>query len=299
VKHRLTASMLALFLVLVAAGCGSDHNDRKGAKSTTTSGATTTAPNTGSSTAANPNTISIFASTEVSQALEQLTSTYKTAHPEVTFQVTTGNTDQLADQVSKGARPNLYIDEEKALGRLSKSVIKGALAVFGTDVPVVVVKKGNPKRIQGLQAFAAQPATTSGLCTPDVPCGVSGRYLLAALRVPAVPDVTEANQSTLVDDVAVGGVDVAIVMRSASRNRFFKLQGLPLWFGPRISVNYKIATISDSSQAQDFLTYVTTYDAARKILVARGFRSLFELKPAASTATTTAAAGATTTTKKP
>jgi hypothetical protein len=194
----------------------------------------------------------------------------------------------------------LYIDEEHALGRVSKSLVHGTPAVFGTDIPLVVVKRGNPKGVKGLSAFSAQPATTSGMCTTDTSCGVNGRYMLAAGKVQAVPDVTESNEATLVDEVAVGGVDVALVMRSASRNRMFKLQAVPLWYGPKIQINYKIATLTESAQAQAFLQYLTTFDAARRILVTRGFLGFYDLNKApASTPTTVAPKGATTTTKKP
>jgi molybdate transport system substrate-binding protein len=307
VKHRLTASMLALLLVVLAAACGDDHNDRKGAgQTTTTTKASTTAPSTPSGSAAGGNNISIFASTEVAQALEQLTSTYKSAHPEVTFQVTTGNTSQLVDQISKGARPNVYIDEEHALGRVSKSLVQGTPALFGTDIPVAIVQKGNPKGARWA-AFAPQPATTSGMCSTEVPCGVFGRYYLTASKIQAVPDVIESDENALVNGVADGNIDIALVMRSASRNRFFKVSFLVNYYGPKFEANYKMATITDSPQAQDFLQYVTTFDAARKILVARGFLSFYALNaPAASTTTTTAAAAknaaknaATSTTKKP
>jgi ABC-type molybdate transport system substrate-binding protein len=287
VKHRLIASMLALLLVVAAAACGSDHNDRKGAADTTTTGAATTVPNTGPTTS--PNNLSIFASSELSQVLEQLTSTYKTAHPEITFQVTTGTSSQLVDQVRQGARPNLYIDEQQALGRLNQPLVHGTPVLFGTDVPVMIVKRGNPKGIKQ-EAFAPQPATTSGMCSGDIPCGVIGRLYLGALKVQAAPDIVESNEAALVEDVAVGNADIALVMRSASRNRFFKLSFLLNWYAPKLDVNYKIATLTESAQAQDFVKYVTTFAAARQILVARGFLGLYELTTPAATPTTTAAA---------
>jgi molybdate transport system substrate-binding protein len=295
VKHRLIASVLALLLVVAGAACGSDHNDPKGAASTTTTGAATTAPSTPAGSASGPNNISIFASAEVSQALEQLTSTYKTAHSEVTFQVTTGTSSQLVDQVRQGARPNLYIDDERALGRLNKPLVHGTPAPFGTDVPVIIVKKGNPKHV-GEDAFAPQPATTSGMCSNDLVCGVMGRLYLGAVKVPAVPDIVENNEAALVDDVAVGNADVALVMRSASRNRFFKVSFLLNWYAPKLEVNYKLATLTESAAAQEFVKYVTTFAAARQILAARGFLSFYDIKTPTSTPTTVAA---TATTKKP
>jgi hypothetical protein len=298
VKHRLIASVLALLLVVAGAACGSDHNDPKGAGDTTTTGATNTAATTpGQSGAVGPDTIVIFASSDVSQALEELTSTYKTAHPEISFQVTTGSTDQLVDQVNKGARPNVYIDEEHALGRISSSLVKGTPALLGTDIPVVIVKSGNPKNISG-QELALAPGTTSGMCDASISCGVYGRLYLAASNISPAPDVVETNQAALVDDVAVGNMDIALVMRSASRNRFFKLSFVINWYVPNLNINYKIATLAETPQATEFIKYLTTFEAARKILVQRGLLGFYDLAAPASTPTTVAAAAGATA-KKP
>jgi molybdate transport system substrate-binding protein len=285
----LTATLLACVLVIVAAACGSDHNDKGAESTTTTPGATTTPSSAGAPTQLGPNNISIFATGDVSQALEQLTSAYKTAHPEVTFQVTTGTTDQLVSQVNQGTRPNLYLDEERALGRLSKSIVKGTPTLFGSDIPVVIVKKGDPAHADA-GSFGPQPATTSGMCAEDLTCGIYGRYYLGALKIAPVPDRVESDESALVNGVADGDLDVALVMRSASRNRFFKVALVLNWYAPKIEINYKIATITDSPPAQDFVNFVTTFDTANQILVSRGFRSFYQLKKPAATAPTTTAA---------
>jgi molybdate transport system substrate-binding protein len=223
-------------------------------------------------------TIAIFAPTALGDVLQLLSAAYKTAHPGITFQITTGDSNQLQDQLQKGTKPNIYIDDATVIARLAKGTVTGKPARFGSDFPVAVVKKGNPKQIHGLSAFGAAPGTTSGVCTGDSDCATFGKELLQKAGITPIPDIEEADEATLVNEVAVGNVDVGLVMRSASRSRFFKLQGIPLWFGPHVQVDYDIAAIQPSTNATDFASFATTSSAGRTILVQRGYLALGAVK---------------------
>jgi ABC-type molybdate transport system substrate-binding protein len=278
-KHRVIASLLALLVLGSASACGDDH--KKGADQTTTSGASTTTAATsatGPGATVGPNTIAIFAPAALGDVLQQLTATYKDAHPEVTFQVTTGNTDDLINQVNQHAKPNLYIDAAQVLGRLSKSVVKGAPVTFGSDAVVAITPAGNPKHFTDLKVFGGDPSTTSGMCDAKLACGVYGRQLMQEAKIAPIPDIVDSSETSLVERVAGRQIDAALVTRSASRKRFGKLGGIPLYYGPNVKIDYQAATIQQSAAAADFLRFATQFQAGKRILAIRGFLPLAVLK---------------------
>lgn len=279
-RHRVTASVLALVLVTIAAGCGGGDDDQATRRSTTTTSAasTTKASVTGPKNAVGPNTIAIFAPASLSKVLEQLSSAYKDQHPGIAFQITTGETNVLLQQLLQGARPNIYIDDTQVIGRLNKSLVKGTPVTFGTDTVVAVTKVGNPKGIRDLRAFGADPRTSSGLCDPQIACGIYGRQLLEAAKVAPIPDVVDSSEPELVDRVAGGDLDTALVMRSASRTRFGKLGGIPLWLGPKVEIEYKVVPIEPTPNSTDFTRFATEFAPGKRILAIRGFLPLAVLK---------------------
>jgi molybdate transport system substrate-binding protein len=264
----------AVAIVAFAPWGGDDNAGNSKEPPTTTPSATVLQPGQKAQVSTDPKTISIFSTPALSQVLEQLTTAYKTAHPALTFQVTTGTTTQLLDQIQQGARPNLYIDDAQVIGRLEKTIFAGKPVEFGTDAIIVVVKAGNPDKVGGLNVFGADPSTTSGVCVAEIPCGAYAEQLLAAAKLTPIPDVTESDQAALVDDVAIGDVDAALVMRSAARNRFFKLSPFPLWTGPSVEVKYDIASLAGTKISRGFIRFTTTFQAGKRILAARGFLPL-------------------------
>jgi ABC-type molybdate transport system substrate-binding protein len=282
--RRSIAGVLGAVLFLSLAACGGDDDDGAVAADTTTT--PTTKPNWlrdairekaeqgDPPTVTDSSTVAIFAPVALGQVVQQLTETYKTAHPEVTFQITTGTTKQLQDQIAGGAKPNIYIDSGRALKRVNGDLVTGKTVYFGSDKPVVVVKKGNPAGVRGLRSFGPDPATTSGICSGDSDCALYGQELLEKAKVSALPDLHEENQATLVDAVAVGNADVAVVMRSGSRNRFFKLSGVPLWYGPKMQVDYRVGWVQKTDTAAEFVRFATEFSAGKRILVARGLLPL-------------------------
>jgi molybdate transport system substrate-binding protein len=277
--HRVTASVVALLLVAVAAACGDDH--KGGAGQSPTTAASTTAPAvtaTGAQPTVNSTTISIFAASDLGQVLQQLTAAYKDAHPESAFQITTGNTDELVKQIQQGARPNFYIDDKQRVGRLSKTLVHGEVTTFGNDTVVAVTPVGNPKHITDLRAFGASPGTTSGMCDAQITCGQYGRQLLQAAKIVPIPDVVDMSQSSLVDRVAGGQLDTALVMRSASRSRFAKLGGIPLYYGPNVQIDYQVVPITPTPNSTEFIRFATELPGGKRILAMRGYLPLAVLK---------------------
>jgi len=221
-----------------------------------------------------PNTtVSVFAPLEMRQVLEQLTSAFTEANPGISVEPLLGVSSDLLERVQSGEESGVYIDEQSVVARLGGGRAQGDPIPFGTNFLQLVVKRGNPKRIQGLSVFGAQPATTSAVCSEEVPCGALGQQVLEGGGVVAVPDRVGVDGRELVAQVAAGDIDAALLFRSDIRFRLRKIQ--PVAFPEEtVTVEYTLVRFGPGAAADQFAEFVQS-EQAQTILAQRGFRALY------------------------
>ncbi len=160
-------------------------------------------------------TLTVFASTSLTEVFTSMANGYSTAYPAVRVNLTFGPDSDLARRSAAGPAPDLIALEGQApiaaAGPTSPPVL------FARNQLVLAIPAENPKGVRAL-ADLNRPDIRLALCAESEPCGTVAAAALAEAQVPVpataihVTDVRAA-MAQLRD----GHVDVALVYRSDAR----------------------------------------------------------------------------------
>ena len=251
IRTRL-AVMLAV-AALVLAGCGGDDNDSSGGSS-------------GSS-----NEIKVFAAASLTAAFTRIGEDFAAANggTKVTFNF--AGSQALATQIQQGAPADVFASADLANMDKVKDLVNTPQN-FASNQLQIVVEKGNPKNIQGLDDLA-NPDLKVVLAAPDVPAGRYAAEALAKADVAVKPVSEEDNVKAVVTKVSLGEADAGIVYVTDVTAGGDKVEGVDIPEDQNVTATYPIATVK-ASKAQDkakaFMDLVLS-DQGQQVLEQYGF----------------------------
>jgi molybdate transport system substrate-binding protein len=227
----------------------------------------------GQGQAGDPNTISIYAPSQLSKPLERITTAFQQEHPGTTFQFTLGPGSELTKRIQEGQIPSIFIDSADSLATIRARPTAPPVN-FGYDWVQLAVRRGNPKQVRGLDAFGPNSAVTSGTCSPDIFCGQADARTLQSAGVNAAPKVVTSNVTELTDGVKNGSIDAVLLPRSELRAVITRIETPPIPNTYRI--DYQMAQLQSSSAADQFVQWVQTAPTARQTLRFAGLLSYYD-----------------------
>lgn len=174
-------------------------------------------------------------------------------------------------------------------GPLMKSIaqeaqIKGEPQVIGWDELVIAVALGNPKGIESVRVFGADPSTTTVMCPGASPCGVWSARVLTNSGVDAAPDDVGETAPEMLDLIVTGKADAALVRRTSAASAATKIEQIVIPGVRNVRVSYKLGVRNANALAVRFATFLKSKQAAQ-LLTNLGYRPPL-LKPPATTTTT-------------
>jgi molybdate transport system substrate-binding protein len=256
ISVRLVAVVGAGMLVL--AGCGDDDD------------ATTT------TTAAEPaleGPITVFAAASLTDAFEELGSTFEEAHPEVSVDFNFAASSALREQIISGAPADVFASANTS--NMDQVVDAGEATSSETFVEnqlQIAVPAGNPADVTGLADFADDELLI-GLCAEEVPCGEFGREALASAGVAPSVDTNEPDVRSLLTKVEAGELDAGIVYVTDVLAAGDAVEGVDIPVDQNVVATYPIAALAgaaNSEVAEAFVAFVLS-DEGQEILDSYGF----------------------------
>jgi len=276
-RHRFLIAIVVL--AVVGAACDDSGSGGSEDAESTTSTATIAAP--GSPEGAGGGTsgsVDVYAPPELTRVLEQLTTTFQQEFPDVSFAFTFAAGGELGDRIENGREPDVYVDVPGAVEPLSEGDRAEADPVdFGSDVLQLVVARGNPKGVGGLDAFGADSPVVAGLCEDDVACGYAGAGTVQASGVTPTPDVLAPTGAELLEILVAGRADAALVFRTDARSYLSRLTNVPIPPDRVVTINYQMVLMTNSEPGRAFFDWVQTSQSARQVLRTRGLLSFYDL----------------------
>jgi molybdate transport system substrate-binding protein len=243
------ATVLAAALLL--AGCGGDE------------------PSGGSSAA--PAELKVFAAASLTAAFTELGERFTAANggTEVTFNF--AGSQALATQIQQGAPADVFASADLAnMDKVRDPV--GTPRNFASNRLQIVVEKGNPRNVQGLDDLA-NPDLKVVLAAPEVPAGRYAAEILGKAGVTVQPVSEEDNVKAVVTKVSLGEADAGIVYVTDVTAGGDKVEGIEIPEDQNVLATYPIATVSESrspGQAQAFVDLVLSAEG-QQVLKANGF----------------------------
>jgi len=228
-RIRLTAVLAVAAFVLAACGGGDENSG-------------------GSSGAAPPGEIKVFAAASLTAAFTKLGEDFTGANggTKVTFNF--AGSQALATQIQQAAPADVFASADIPNMEKVKDLV-GTPQSFASNLLAIVVEKGNPRDVKGLEDLASSDLKVV-LAAEEVPAGKYAKQVLDQAGVSVTPVSQEDNVKAVVTKVSLGEADAGIVYVTDVAAGGDKVEEVDIPEGQNVTATYPIATVK-ASRAQD------------------------------------------------
>lgn len=215
--------------------------------------------------------VTVFAAASLTAAFQEIAA----EHPElrVTFQFDGSPT--LVEQLT--AKPDAAdvlatADRRTMATAVDAGLVDAQPAVFATNVGVLIVPRGNPGRVTGLDS--SLDGAKLVICAETVPCGVTARAIAEAAGVRLRPVSEEQKVTDVRGKVESGEADAGIVFATDARSAGRSVETIALPGADRAATAYPIALVADAPHQEAGRAFVAavTGPRGRAVLERHGFR---------------------------
>ena len=288
--RRAAIAAVSLLSALSLAACG-------GSASNSSTGAASGAASPGASAGAEKATgkVTVLAAASLQGAFEEIEKTVEKDNPglDVTFDFQ-GSQDLVASLAGGDSADVLATANNSTMKTAADQKLVGNQTEFATNVLTLIVPKGNPKKITGLDS--SLDGANLVICAPEVPCGEATKKLAEAQGITLKPVSEEQKVTDVRGKVESGEADAGIVYTTDAAAAKDKADKIDIPDGGVVN-HYPIAqtaTPENAAGAKVFIDAVTG-KAGQEVLAKYGFGAPGASKDGATAgASSSAGAGAAT-----
>ena len=280
ITRRAAIAAVSMLSVLSLAACGgSASNSSTGAAS----GAASASGSSGEGKATGK--VTVLAAASLQGAFEEIEKTVEKDNPglDVTFDFQ-GSQDLVSSLADGNSADVLATANNSTMKTAAEQKLVGDQTEFATNVLTLIVPKGNPKKITGLDS--SLDGANLVICAPEVPCGEATKKLAETQGITLNPVSEEQKVTDVRGKVESGEADAGIVYTTDAAAAKDKADKIDIPDGGVVN-HYPIAqtaTPENASGAKVFIDAVTG-KAGQEVLAKYGFGA-----PGASKAGATAGA---------
>ena len=265
ITRRAAIAAVSLLSAVCLAACGSASNSSTGAASGTAS-----ASGSGGAGKATGK-VTVLAAASLQGAFEEIEKTVEKDNPglDVTFDFQ-GSQDLVSSLAGGNSADVLATANNSTMKTAADQKLVGNQTEFATNVLTLIVPKGNPKKITGLDS--SLDGANLVICAPEVPCGEATKKLANALGVTLNPVSEEQKVTDVRGKVESGEADAGIVYTTDAAAAKDKADKIDIPDGGVVN-HYPIAPTAkpeNPAGAQVFIDAVTG-KTGQEILAKHGF----------------------------
>ena len=282
ITRRAAIAAVSLLSAVCLAACG-------GSASNSSTGAASSAASASGSGGAGKATgkVTVLAAASLQGAFEEIEKTVEKDNPglDVTFDFQ-GSQDLVASLAGGDSADVLATANNSTMKTAADQKLVGSQTEFATNVLTLIVPKGNPKKITGLDS--SLDGANLVICAPEVPCGEATKKLAEAQGITLKPVSEEQKVTDVRGKVESGEADAGIVYTTDAAAAKDKADKIDIPDGGVVN-HYPIAPTAkpeNPAGAQAFIDAVTG-KAGQEILAKHGFG-----KPGSTAAGASSSAGA-------
>ena len=266
ISRRAAIAAVSLLSAVSLAACG-------GSASNSATGGATGAASAGASGGAGKATgkVTVLAAASLQGAFEEIEKTVEKDNPglDVTFDFQ-GSQDLVSSLAGGNSADVLATANNSTMKTAAEQKLVGDQTEFATNVLTLIVPKGNPKKITGLDS--SLDGANLVICAPEVPCGEATQKLSSALGVTLNPASEEQKVTDVRGKVESGEADAGIVYTTDAAAAKDKADKIDIPDGGVVN-HYPIAQTAEPENpagAQVFIDAVTG-KTGQEILAKYGF----------------------------
>jgi molybdate transport system substrate-binding protein len=218
--------------------------------------------------------LTVFAAASLTNSFNAAEVKLETANPGFKATYSFAGSQQLVQNVINGAPADVIATADMAtMQRLVGLGLVDSPQVFAHNVLEIAVAPGNPKGISTL-ADLARPGMSVVLADPTVPAGKYAQQALAKAGVTVTPKSLGLSVATVLQSVASGDADAAIVYVTDVSGAGGRVTGVAIPDADNVVAAYPIAVVKTTlnrTAAQGFVTEVVSGTIHAELL-SRGFR---------------------------
>jgi molybdate transport system substrate-binding protein len=251
-RSRIRSAAVLLVAALVLAACGDDSSG-------------------GGSGAGSPAEIKVFAAASLTAAFTELGAQFTAANGGTRVSFNFAGSQALATQIQQGAPADVFASADVPNMDKVRDLV-GDPQVFAGNLLQIVVEKGNPKGVKGLDDLAGSDLKVV-LAAEEVPAGKYAKQILDRAGVSVRPVSREDNVKAVVTKVSLGEADAGIVYVTDVTAGGDKVEGVDIPEEQNVVATYPIATVKASKaqdKAQAFMDLVRS-DLGQQVLENHGF----------------------------
>ena len=266
ITRRAAIAAVSMLSVLSLAACG-------GSASNSSTGAASGAASPGASAGAEKATgkVTVLAAASLQGAFEEIEKTVEKDNPglDITFDFQ-GSQDLVASLAGGNSADVLATANNSTLKDAADQKLVGDQTEFATNVLTLIVPKGNPKNITGLDS--SLDGANLVICAPEVPCGEATKKLAAALGVTLNPVSEEQKVTDVRGKVESGEADAGIVYTTDAAAAKDKADKIDIPDGGVVN-HYPIAQTASPENAAGAKVFIdaVTGKTGQEVLAKYGF----------------------------
>ena len=266
ISRRAAIAAVSLLSAVSLAACGgSASNSSTGAAS----GATSASASSGEGKATGK--VTVLAAASLQGAFEEIEKTVEKDNPglDVTFDFQ-GSQDLVSSLAGGNSADVLATANNSTMKTAAEQKLVGDQTEFATNVLTLIVPKGNPKRITGLDS--SLDGANLVICAPEVPCGEATQKLSSALGVTLNPASEEQKVTDVRGKVESGEADAGIVYTTDAAAAKDKADKIDIPDGGVVN-HYPIAQTASPENAAGAKVFIdaVTGKTGQEVLAKYGF----------------------------
>ncbi len=258
------AVIAALSLITLSSCSGGS-----GSASSSSSESSSTAP----TASATPVELNVFAAASLNKAFPEIADTVlKESDPNIKVTFNFQGSSTLVDQMKEGAPADVFASaDQKNMTKASDAKLVDMPKPFASNVLTLIVPKGNPGKITGLDASVDGKKLV--ICAQGVPCGNATKQLAEKLGVTLNPVSEEQKVTDVRAKVESGEADAGLVYATDAKAAGDKVETIEVARANEVVNSYPIAlavSTKNKEAAQKFIDAVLS-DQGQAILKKYGF----------------------------
>ncbi|OMG39047.1 molybdate ABC transporter substrate-binding protein [Actinomyces naeslundii] len=266
ISRRAAIAAVSLLSAVSLAACGgSASNSSTGAAS----GATSASASSGEGKATGK--VTVLAAASLQGAFEEIEKTVEKDNPglDVTFDFQ-GSQDLVSSLAGGNSADVLATANNSTMKTAAEQKLVGDQTEFATNVLTLIVPKGNPKKITGLDS--SLDGANLVICAPEVPCGEATQKLSSALGVTLNPASEEQKVTDVRGKVESGEADAGIVYTTDAAAAKDKADKIDIPDGGVVN-HYPIAQTASPENAAGAKVFIdaVTGKTGQEVLAKYGF----------------------------
>ncbi|MEZ7788981.1 molybdate ABC transporter substrate-binding protein [Actinomyces naeslundii] len=266
ISRRAAIAAVSLLSAVSLAACGgSASNSSTGAAS----GAASASASSGEGKATGK--VTVLAAASLQGAFEEIEKTVEKDNPglDVTFDFQ-GSQDLVSSLAGGNSADVLATANNSTMKTAAEQKLVGDQTEFATNVLTLIVPKGNPKKITGLNS--SLDGANLVICAPEVPCGEATQKLSSALGVTLNPASEEQKVTDVRGKVESGEADAGIVYTTDAAAAKDKADKIDIPDGGVVN-HYPIAQIASPENAAGAKVFIdaVTGKTGQEVLAKYGF----------------------------